>query len=72
VSDHFQSVRFKNYKALKNFSINLDEFNVLVGPNNAGKTGVRVEFPVGVALLAGSCLGKNRQKQGSESNFLLA
>lgn len=38
MADHFKSVHFKNYKALKNFSIQLNEFNVLVGPNNAGKS----------------------------------
>lgn len=38
--DHFKSVTFKNYKALKSFSIHLNEFNVLVGPNNAGKSTV--------------------------------
>jgi energy-coupling factor transporter ATP-binding protein EcfA2 len=38
VADHFQSVEFRNYKALKHFSIKLNEFNVLVGPNNAGKS----------------------------------
>ncbi|HTN62491.1 MAG TPA: AAA family ATPase [Devosia sp.] len=36
--DHFRTVRFRNYKALKRFSVNLNEFNVLVGPNNAGKS----------------------------------
>ncbi|WP_287596757.1 ATP-binding protein [Thermomonas sp.] len=38
MGDHFQLVRFKNYKALKAFSIQLNEFKVLVGPNNAGKS----------------------------------
>lgn len=32
------SVRFTKYKALKNFQISLNEFNVLVGPNNTGKS----------------------------------
>lgn len=34
----FTRVTFKNYKALKRFSLSLNEFNVLVGPNNAGKS----------------------------------
>ena len=32
------SVHFKKYKAFANFSISLQDFNVLVGPNNAGKS----------------------------------
>jgi hypothetical protein len=38
--DHFSSVRFSNYKAFKNFSVSISDFNVLVGPNNAGKSTV--------------------------------
>src|SRR5262245_46299934 len=34
------SIRFRNYKAFKEFSISLGPFNVLVGPNNAGKSTV--------------------------------
>lgn len=32
------SIRFKNFKAFKSYSIYLNEFNILVGPNNAGKS----------------------------------
>lgn len=32
------SVRFQNYKALRDFQIRLKDTNVLVGPNNAGKS----------------------------------
>lgn len=32
------SVHFKRYKAFANFKISLQDFNVLVGPNNAGKS----------------------------------
>ena len=34
------SIRFYNYKAFKEYSVSLTEFNVLVGPNNAGKSTV--------------------------------
>ena len=34
------SIHFKNYKAFSDFSVTLGEFNVLVGPNNAGKSTV--------------------------------
>lgn len=32
------SIRFKNFKALEDFTIHLREFNVLTGPNNNGKS----------------------------------
>lgn len=35
---HITSIRFKNYKSFKQFSVTLREFNILVGPNNAGKS----------------------------------
>jgi len=34
------SIKFSHYKAFTSFSIHLQEFNVLVGPNNAGKSTV--------------------------------
>jgi energy-coupling factor transporter ATP-binding protein EcfA2 len=34
------SVRFRNYKAFRDYSISFGLFNVLVGPNNAGKSTV--------------------------------
>ena len=38
LQDRFTRIEFKNYKALERFSVALHEFNVLVGPNNAGKS----------------------------------
>jgi len=32
------SVHFRNYKALEDFQIRLKDTNILVGPNNAGKS----------------------------------
>lgn len=40
------SVKFVHYKAFKNFSLNLQEFNVLVGPNNAGKSTIVGAFRI--------------------------
>ena len=34
------SVQFRNFKAFENFSISLDRMNILVGPNNSGKSTV--------------------------------
>ena len=38
--DTITSIHFRNYKAFHDFSVKLNEFNVLVGPNNAGKSTV--------------------------------
>lgn len=43
---HFVQVRFRNYKAFPDFVVNLREFNVLVGPNNAGKSTVLGAFRI--------------------------
>lgn len=37
---HITSIRFTNYKSFKQFSLTLTQFNILVGPNNAGKSTV--------------------------------
>ena len=34
----FTSIKFTNFKALHNYSISLSELNVMVGPNNSGKS----------------------------------
>lgn len=38
--DTFTSIHFRHYKAFDDFSVSLGEFNVSVGPNNAGKSTV--------------------------------
>jgi len=40
------TVEFKNYKALSNFSIKLAQRNILVGPNNCGKSTIIGAFRV--------------------------
>jgi energy-coupling factor transporter ATP-binding protein EcfA2 len=35
---HITNIKFKNYKSFVNFSVSLNDFNILVGPNNAGKS----------------------------------
>jgi energy-coupling factor transporter ATP-binding protein EcfA2 len=35
---HITTIKYKNYKSFKQFSVTLTDFNVLVGPNNAGKS----------------------------------
>ena len=40
------SVKFKNFKALRDYSISLHRMNVLVGPNNSGKSTILSAFRV--------------------------
>ncbi len=40
------SVQFRNFKAFEDFSISLDRMNILVGPNNSGKSTVIGAFRV--------------------------
>lgn len=40
MEQHITSIKFSNYKSFKRFSVSLNEFNILVGPNNAGKSTV--------------------------------
>ncbi|WP_295966354.1 ATP-binding protein [uncultured Xanthomonas sp.] len=37
---HLVSIKFKNYKTFRDYTVLLSGFNVLVGPNNAGKSTV--------------------------------
>lgn len=46
LKDKFTRVTFRNYKALKRYSLSLNEFNVLVGPNNAGKSTIVGAFRI--------------------------
>lgn len=42
----FTSVSFRNYKALRQYSVTLRGFNVLVGPNNSGKSTILGAFRI--------------------------
>jgi AAA15 family ATPase/GTPase len=47
----FTTIKFQNFKSLKDFTIRLRDINVLVGPNNAGKSTVLDAFrTISVAL----------------------
>lgn len=45
-SDHFTSVYFHRFKAFRDYSISLRQFNILVGPNNAGKSTILGAFRI--------------------------
>lgn len=38
--EHITSIRYSNYKTFRQYSVTIDEFNILVGPNNSGKSTV--------------------------------
>jgi energy-coupling factor transporter ATP-binding protein EcfA2 len=40
----FTSVKFRNFKSLKDFTVHLKNVNILVGPNNAGKSSILDAF----------------------------
>src|SRR5207247_5454427 len=42
----FTSVSFRNYKALRQYSVSLTGFNILVGPNNSGKSTILGAFRI--------------------------
>jgi AAA15 family ATPase/GTPase len=44
--DHFTSITFKHFKAFKNYSVSLSDFNILVGPNNSGKSTILSAFRI--------------------------
>lgn len=45
-TQHFTEVSFQRFKAFKDFSLRLRHFNILVGPNNAGKSTVLTAFRI--------------------------
>jgi predicted ATPase len=55
--ERITSIRFKNYKVFKSFSVSIKDFNVLVGPNNAGKSIV-----LGALRILGEALRKAKSK----------
>src|SRR5450755_1301287 len=40
------SVRFSKYKAFREFSLSINRFNILVGPNNSGKSTILGAFRI--------------------------
>lgn len=64
---HFTSVKFANYKALKNYSVSLSEFNILVGANNAGKSTVLGAFRI---LAEGIRKAQSRKAEYSDADWI--
>ncbi len=58
------SVRFKNFKAFRTYSVSLQHMNMLVGPNNAGKSTIIGAFRV---LSAALVRARSRRPEWQES-----
>lgn len=43
---HYNEVKFENFKAFSAFTLKLRDFNILVGPNNAGKSTIVAAFRI--------------------------
>jgi hypothetical protein len=43
---HYVKVHFHNFKAFEEFTLNIRNFNILVGPNNAGKSTIIAAFRI--------------------------
>ena len=54
---HLESIRFRRYKALRDYTLRLDHLNALVGPNNCGKSTV-----IGAFRLLAVALPRARSK----------
>lgn len=48
---YYRRVEFSKFKAFKKYRIDLNEFNILVGPNNAGKSTVIAAFRILAAAI---------------------
>ena len=57
---HFTRVNFHRFKAFERFRLNLRSFNILVGPNNAGKSTILAAFRI---LAAGMRRAATRKPQ---------
>ena len=56
----FTRVEFSRFKAFKKFSLSLRHFNILVGPNNAGKSTILSAFRI---LAAGMRKAQTRKPE---------
>src|SRR5437773_12548686 len=48
---HFARIDFERFKAFRKFSLHLRRFNILVGPNNSGKSTILAAFRILAAAL---------------------
>ena len=63
---HFSRVEFTRFKAFKKFRVTLNEFNILVGPNNAGKSTVLSAFRILAAAMRSAHARRSTLVRGRE------
>jgi len=55
--EHITSIRYKNYKTFRQYSVSINDFNILVGPNNSGKSTI-----IGALKILAEALRKARSR----------
>jgi len=63
------SMHIENFKCFKDFDIELGPFNVLIGPNDTGKTALLQALKLGGLLGGGMGVGRNREQIEQEVGF---
>lgn len=63
MTSHFTTIKFRNYKAFRNYSVSLNGFNILVGANNAGKSTI-----IGAFRILAEGIRHARSKRAEYSN----
>ncbi|HET6237771.1 MAG TPA: AAA family ATPase [Acetobacteraceae bacterium] len=64
----FDRVDFHRFKAFKNFSLQLRHFNILIGPNNAGKSTILAAFRILAAAMRRASTRKPEIVRGPEGS----
>lgn len=66
--DHFSRVEFSRFKAFDRFTLHLRHFNILVGPNNAGKSTILAAFRILAAAMRRANTRGSELVKGPEGN----
>jgi predicted ATP-binding protein involved in virulence len=69
-SHQFIRVEFTRFKAFKRFTLNLRSFNILVGPNNAGKSTILAAFRILAAAMRRASARKATRVKGPQGFVL--
>src|SRR5438132_9246961 len=67
---HFTSIELRNFKAFRHFSVRLENMNVLVEPNNSGKSTILGAFRALDAALRRARSRKPERVQFADRNLL--
>ena len=69
-SQHYTQVTFNRFKAFDSFKLDLRHFNILVGPNNAGKSTILAAFRILAAGLRRATSRRPQHLPGPEGRVL--